>query len=160
MAILSHTYDPGVGHSGAQFAYLDWGVTANTLSQTLVTVPGQSYAVSYWVADDFANSLKASFGSQVLFDGSAPTLGVAAPGNYVNHTFTVVATSTSTTLSFTGQWTFGNGTLLDDVSVTPVVQSQTASAPLNTAALVCLAGLLCLFAAVQFRRIFTRQRKH
>jgi hypothetical protein len=37
-----------VPHSGNQFAYLDFANAVNTLSQTLTTVVGQSYSVSYW----------------------------------------------------------------------------------------------------------------
>ena len=59
------------------------------------------------------------WGSQVLFNGTAPTNGVTSASDYVNMTYTVTATSTSTNLSLIGQYTQGGqGTLLDDVSVT------------------------------------------
>jgi hypothetical protein len=37
----------GVPHSGNQMAYLDEGYVPNTLSQTLTTVIGQSYLISF-----------------------------------------------------------------------------------------------------------------
>jgi hypothetical protein len=110
----------GVPHSGVHLVYLDFELSQNTLSQTLTTVVGQSYLVSFWVGDTAANALSVDFGSQVLFNGTAPTNGVSPASDYVNDTYTVTATSTSTILSFTGQYTTGNGTVLDDVSVTAV----------------------------------------
>jgi hypothetical protein len=108
-------------HSGNQMAYLDDGFEQmNTLSQTLTTMSGQAYLVSFWVADSAPNPLTVDFGSQVLFNGTAPTDGVAVASDYVNDSYIVTATSTNTILSFTGEFTSGVGTLLDDVSVTAV----------------------------------------
>jgi hypothetical protein len=102
-------------------AYLDDGFEQmNTLSQTLTTMSGQAYLVSFWVADSAPNPLTVDFGSQVLFNGTAPTDGVAVASDYVNDSYIVTATSTNTILSFTGEFTSGVGTLLDDVSVTAV----------------------------------------
>jgi len=128
-----------VPHSGNQMAYLDDGFESlNTLSQTLATVVGQSYLVSYWVADTGANALSVDFGSQVLFDGTAPTDGITLATDYVNYTYAVTATSTNTNLSFTGEFTVSNGTLLDDVSVT-AVSTTPEPATLGFAALGCFA---------------------
>ena len=108
-------------HSGNNFVYLDFANAVNTLSQTLTTVVGRTYLVSYWVADNAPNSLAVNFGDQNLFTGVAPTAGVGAAGDYVNQLFMVIADATSTNLTFSGQFVGGDGafgTILDDVSVT------------------------------------------
>ena len=107
----------GPAHTGSQMAFLDWSTTFNTTTQTLTTVPGQTYAISYWVDDVRANLLQVMFGGSTLFDGNAPT-----NGDYVQYIFNSTATSTSTVLAFSGQRSTGRGgTILDDVSVTPVL---------------------------------------
>ena len=104
----------GPAHTGTQMAFLDWSNTLNTTTQTLTTVTGQTYTISYWVFDVQPNLLSATFGNSTLFDGTAPT-----SGDYVQFTFHATATSTSTVLAFSGQRTTGRGgSLLDDVSVT------------------------------------------
>jgi len=95
-------------------AFLDWSGSLNTITQTLTTVIGQTYSISYWVDDDHANFLNVTFGGSTLFNGTAPTGGI-----YMHYIFNSTATSTSTVLAFSGQRTTGKGgTLLDDVSVT------------------------------------------
>jgi hypothetical protein len=109
----------GVANTGTQMGYLDWSNTYNTITETLTTVIGQTYTISYWVADTNANFLQVQFGTSTLFNGTAPTNGVDLPSEYVQYTFSSTATSTSTVLAFSGQRIAGgNGTLLDDVSVT------------------------------------------
>ncbi len=135
-----------VPHTGNQFAYLDFQTSLNTLSQTLTTVIGQSYVVSYWVADNDPNSLVVNFGDQNLFTGFAPTGDVTSASDYVNGMFTVTADSTSTNLTFTGQWLGGDGdfgTILDDVSVTAV------SAPEPATIGITAFGLLWLLASLR-----------
>jgi len=104
----------GPAHTGTQMAFLDWSNSSNTITQTLTTVIGQTYSISYWVDDDHANFLNVTFGGSTLFNGTAPTGGI-----YMHYIFNSTATSTSTVLAFSGQRTTGKGgTLLDDVSVT------------------------------------------
>jgi hypothetical protein len=125
----------GSAHTGSQMGYLDWSNSLNTITQDLTTVIGQTYTISYWVADEKANFLEATFGGSTLFNGTAPVNGVN-PGDYVQYTFTSTATSTSTVLAFTGQRTAGgNGTLLDDVSVTPGAVPEPATWLLTSVAL-------------------------
>jgi hypothetical protein len=136
------TGEGAVPHSGNHFAYLDFGNALNTLSQTLTTVSGQSYLVSYWVADNAPNSLVVNFGDQNLFTGVAPTGGVGASTDYVNQMLSVVADSTSMNLTFSGQFVGGDGaygTILDDVSVT--AEGTPEPAPLAFTAL----GLVILW---------------
>lgn len=129
----------GDAHSGAQMAFLDWSTSQNTITQTLSTVVGQTYAISYWVADGEPNFLEVTFGGSTLFDGTAPTNG-ASPSDYVQYTFDATATSTSTVLAFSGQRTTGGGgTLLDDVGVSPVPEPTTLLfAPVGLLALCVL----------------------
>jgi len=108
----------GVAHTGTQMAFLDWSHTLNMVTQTLTTVIGQTYTISYFVAGSQPNFLEVTFGSSKLFNGTAPTGGVGSPSDYVQYTFTSTAISTSTVLAFSGQRTVGGEILLDDVSVT------------------------------------------
>lgn len=108
----------GIAHTGNQMAFLDWSNTLDTTTQTLTTVIGQEYTISYWVAGNEANFLEVTFGASTLFDGTAPTNGVGSSSDYVQHVFDATATSTSTVLAFSGQRTVGGEILLDDVSVT------------------------------------------
>jgi hypothetical protein len=123
-AILNSGDGQGVPYDGTQFAYLDAGYGLNTLAQTLMTSVGQTYTVSFYVADTYPNLLEVTFGGTVLFDGTAPTNGNSSPSDYVLETFTATATSTSTVLAFSGQYNAGGeGTNLDDVSVTPLAST-------------------------------------
>lgn len=86
----------GVAHTGTQMAFLDWSNTFDTITQTLTTVIGQTYTVSYFVAGSQPNFLEVTFGGSTLFNGTAPTNGVGSPSDYVQYTFNSTATSTST----------------------------------------------------------------
>lgn len=108
----------GVAHTGTQMAFLDWSNTFNTITQTLPTVVGQTYSISYFVAGTQPNFLEVTFGGSTLFIGTSPSNGVGSPSDYVQYTFNSTATSTSTVLAFSGQRTVGGEILLDDVSVT------------------------------------------
>lgn len=126
----------GVAHTGTQMAFLDWSDTFDTTTQTLSTVIGQTYTISYFVAGTQPNLLQVTFGGSTLFNGTAPTNGVVSPSNYVQYTFNSPATSTSTVLAFSGQRTVGGEILLDDVSVTAIPEPSTL--------LMLAAGLLVL----------------
>jgi hypothetical protein len=106
---------PNSGDYQAFFADLTSNPT--TLSQTITTIPGELYTVSWYLAQDttptvpYSNAFSASFAGDTLAD----LTGISAQG-YTLYTDQVAATSASTTLSFT----FGNDLgefLLDDVSV-------------------------------------------
>ena len=123
-------------------AYLDAFFNENTLSQTLTTVAGEAYVISYWVADNDPNLLKVTFGGSTLFDGTAPTGGIDF-GDYVNYSFGSIAATTNTVLAFSGQFTSGGfGTLLDDVSVTAATATpEPATLRLGFVALLALGVL-------------------
>ena len=95
----------------------------DTLVQTLNTVPGQSYAVTFWLRGgdtlQFDNHFSASFGGTELL-----SLSDAAYFQYTEFTFNVTAAGASTPLTFSGRDTSG-AYLLDDVSVTAVPEPST-----------------------------------
>jgi hypothetical protein len=118
----------GVPHTGNQLAYLDGNLGFNTLSQTIPTTPGLAYMISLWVADSNPNLLQIAFAGQSLFNGTAPASGGGFPATgWVQETFIATATSTTSTLSISGQWTGGTGTVLDDVSVQVVPEPASVS---------------------------------
>jgi hypothetical protein len=146
IGVLNNLFGDGTAHSGQQFADLDAGFVTNELSQTLSTVAGQSYLVSFWLSDDTGgNPLQVSFGSTSLINGTTPALG---SGNYELLTFNVVATGSTSDLSFTSKYSRGGvGAVIDDVSVT------TTSVPEPTTWSMILGGFGALVC-------FGTRRKH
>ena len=121
-------------HSGNYAAFLGEPDSLFYLSQTLGTVPGQVYLLSFWLANPgiysgasppTPNQFLVSWNGTNLFNQS--NLGTIS---FTNLQFVVAATASSTTLEFGAQNQpdyFG----LDDVSVTPIpapVFQSTASA--------------------------------
>lgn len=113
-------------HSGSDGAYmsqdfLDEGVGAVTLSQTLTTLPGVSYQVTFWLDQNTApttgyiHAVSASWGGTNLFS-LTPTITSPGPvGSFTEYTFVGTATGSATTLLFSFEnddsyWSF------DDVS--------------------------------------------
>jgi hypothetical protein len=121
--------DHGNSHSGIYHAF--FGAVSppdmDSISQTIATTPGQLYVVDYWLAargSSFTprdNHFEASWGGMII-PGSV--VSDAAPFDYKEFTFAVVATSASTTLQFSADnppSVFN----LDDVSVNPVPEPST-----------------------------------
>lgn len=96
---------------------------SGTLSQTLVTTPGQEYTLSFLVQADQASpaspsTITASFGSELFSypnDSMIQLYGWSLPKTQI--TTHVFASAASTTLSF---YFVGGPVLVDDVSVTAV----------------------------------------
>jgi MYXO-CTERM domain-containing protein len=126
----------GPAHTGTQMAFLDWSNSFDTISQTLTTVIGQTYTISFWVASDQPNFLNVTFGGSTLFNGTAPAIG-----DYVQFAFDSTAASTSTVLAFSGQRTAGGIEVLDDVSVSASGVPEPATWLLTPVALLGLGAL-------------------
>jgi hypothetical protein len=107
--------DPLFAHSGNFHANLGAVGLTGSLSQSLTTVAGTSYTLSFWLANDSSttpNSFAAFFnGVQVFAIANSPIFG------YTQFTFAgLVATSSSTTLEFRYRHD-ADFFRLDDVSV-------------------------------------------
>lgn len=141
VAITSNTIFANIAHSGSQAALLDYGSGMNVLNQTLSTINGQSYDISFFLSDDTGgNDLMVSFGSATILSITTPLTGIGA---YDLFSLTARATGPSTALKFSGLFTdtAGVGTILDDVSVTPVAAT---SVPEPSSTLLTGAGLTWL----------------
>jgi hypothetical protein len=112
----SFTGVDNIAHSGTNAAFFGQVDATGSLSQTLGTVTGQMYTISFWLQNEGGtpSSFTASFGGDVLTSLSDP-----AAFNYTFYTFDLTASSNSTLLSFTFQQNPAYFHL-DDVSVEDV----------------------------------------
>lgn len=143
-------------HGGVYQAYFGDGVAnATTLAQTLSTKAGDSYLISFYVAQDggppdgayTTPHLTASFGGTALASVSAVPLQ-----GYTAYTFTAKAGAASSLFSLT----LGNDTgyfLVDDVSVV----DRTSPVPEPAPWLMMAGGLLTLGLAGRRRRAVARR---
>jgi Pro-kumamolisin, activation domain len=129
-AVENSSSYPSVVHSGSYGAFLGDTQLA-TLSQTLATIPGENYLLSFWLDNTTSGSgqrFQASWNVSVLFNVINP-----AAFSWTNLQFIVTASSSSTVLQFGAENDpayFG----LDDVSVThiPAVEFKTAAQSAGT----------------------------
>ena len=129
---------PFDSHSGSQYAILPGVVgTEASLTQTLITSPGQNYTVSFWVENQASNLLSLQFGGSTLFSGALPNTNA-----YQLFTYSASATSASTMLDFSVTNVSGGIFLLDDVSVTANATGtpEPSSGRMTLIALVALAA--------------------
>lgn len=130
---------PDAPNSGLFYAFFgsDNPADLDAISQTVTTTPGQTYLLSFWVANDAAAPGVSDF--QVSWDGGLVTdISGASAFGYTDFVFDVSGTG-SDTLAFTGFQE--NGFFdLDDVSVD--VTPEPSSLYLLGTALVLLCGLL------------------
>lgn len=121
-----------VGASGANSAnaaaFGSVGGAPDTLSQALSTAAGATYSFSFKVrnAVDGGDGLTASFGGQKVFDLATVKQGSLA--SYTAFSYSLVAASNLTTISFTG-FDGPSHLFLDDVSVTLVSAASAAPEP-------------------------------
>jgi hypothetical protein len=125
-------------HSGTYGAKLKTlNGTLGFLSQTLTTIPGAAYSISFWmeyspvVGRNNPNEFHVSWNGNMLFDET----NVMTAINWTNIQLTATATSTTTTLQFGFRndfFDFG----LDDISVSAATQLGIANISLSGANLV------------------------
>ncbi|MGA2797106.1 MAG: PEP-CTERM sorting domain-containing protein [Thermoguttaceae bacterium] len=112
----------------------------DSIMQTLPTVEGQSYKIDFWLAhpnyDTYANFTASWDGNTIL------SLVNSDIFYYTKYSFTLPATTTSTTLQFSGRESV-SFVFLDDVSVQPVPEPS---------ALVLLSAGVFGFLAYVFRK--------
>jgi hypothetical protein len=136
-------------HSGSYYAGFG-PVTPSGIQQTLTTVPGESYEISFWL-QNLAGGAPNSF--SVSFDGDILMSTASAPDfPYTLYSFTRTAATTSTLLSFT----FVNDPRLyrlDDVSV-----SGSGAVPEPGTWATMLLGFSVTGFALRRRRVAQRSR--
>jgi hypothetical protein len=129
-AVESSNSYPSVVHSGSYGAFLGDTQLA-TLSQTLATIPGENYLLSFWLDNTTSGSgqrFQASWNGSVLYNVTNPPAF-----SWTNLQFIVTASGSSTVLQFGAENNpayFG----LDDVSVAhiPAVAFKTAAQTAGT----------------------------
>jgi hypothetical protein len=85
-------------HSGFYGAFLGQSTTLGSLTQTLPTLPGRNYSLSFWLnnpAEGVPNEFRAAWDSTILFD--QVNMG---PFAWTNMQFAVSATASNTVLKF------------------------------------------------------------
>jgi hypothetical protein len=109
--------NPSAAHSGNNsIDFLTYPGETGLLSQTLSTVAGEDYTISYWIA--FATSEPASSAMNVYWDGGKiASFQNNATLDYVHIYDVLTATSNATDLTFLGFSDLGI-IVLDDISVT------------------------------------------
>ena len=110
---------------------LDYQTAVRSISQTITTTPGTQYTLQFWVANPQGGSdnlFQVNWGGTLLsLTGANLNSGVVTGGSgWTLISTTVTATSTSTSLVFSG-YNQSAGTLLDDVSVVAVPEPMAAS---------------------------------
>ena len=125
---------------GAQAATLD------SISQMLVTSPGASYDISFWLRVDGGQNPNNSF--EFNWDGGVAELSLSNTPTqaYTQYTYTLTATTASTALSF-GARNRPSFSRLDTIVVTEL---NAATVPEPTS--LALVGIAALGAAASVRR--------
>ena len=106
-------FDGFLPNSGTQLAALGPSGSDGFLSQTVTTIPDDFYAISWYLASDGGtpNKFNATWDGNSIFSGT----NIAVP-DFVLYSFTQVATTASTTISF-GFSSEPGFLALDDTSV-------------------------------------------
>lgn len=138
-------------HGGLYAMSFGLGGATDTMSQSIPTVPGTKYVVSFWVAND--NPTGAGVTTFVASWNGSPIYSLPSPQpsfGYRQVNVTVTATASSTPLAFTAQHDPSQW-FLDDVTVTAFVPSP-AVPTLSQWSLLMLLLLLAGATVWQVRR--------
>jgi hypothetical protein len=106
--------DSSSPHSGSASAFFG-AVDPSGVSQTLTTIAGQKYEVSFWLANEEGTPNAFSWSWNGV--AQAPSFVDSAAADYTNYSSLMTATGTATELSFSFQ-NQTNFWRLDDVQVT------------------------------------------
>ncbi len=135
----SHTFNNLVGasslaevHSGTHAAMFGSTEGApDTLSQSLATVAGQTYTLSFWTGSESAPNAPINSDFQGTLNGVLFMTGADLPDfPYFNVVLDFVANSNATVLAFTG-FNDSGYYLLDDISVTGQIGGVAVDQPLG-----------------------------
>jgi hypothetical protein len=136
------TGDAIFAYSGLQFFVFGTAGAIGYISQNIATVPGQTYQLSFWLANvggGTTTEFLVNWNNDKIYD----VLNAPDSGGWSNLTFSLTATGTDTILQFGGRDDNEVGFIaLDDVtlmplasSLNPVINATIAKANLNTYAL-------------------------
>jgi choice-of-anchor C domain-containing protein len=121
---------------GSQSLDMNGNGTAGSIYQDLDTMPGQAYTLSFAQAANpdglpAIKTLRVEWDGALVADVNSTTVGkTRANMGWETHSFTVVASGTTTRLQFTSQTSGFFGPALDDVRVEGVPLPGTAAAAL------------------------------
>jgi hypothetical protein len=141
-----------VGANNGMYAAWFGGTVANdfdTISQTFTTTPGDTYQISFWLAQQRPNDGNGGWLFDAQWDGGNPSIygGVSVTGNSPYENFTIDATGTgSDTISFAAYNQPGYFTL-DDYSVVDITPHDTTVTPEPSSLLLLGSGLMGLAGA-------------